>query len=71
MNGDGNLVIEDMNVPGGQTLVDLIFEGPKDTASVIYGNGYDRCGDLTYLWLDSQGKEFTNMVFSANATVVN
>ena len=52
VNGDGNLILEDMVVPNGQTLLDLTYNGPTDSASVTYGNGYDKCGNLTYIWFD-------------------
>lgn len=50
VNGDGGLEISEISVPPGKTLVDLILAGPTDSASVTYGNGYDKCGELTYLW---------------------
>ena len=52
VNEDENVVLEDMKVPPGQKLVELVLEGPTDSTSVIYGNGYDKCGNLTYIWLD-------------------
>ena len=37
-----------MNMPFGQTMLTSEVEGPSNTASLTYGNGYDICGPLTY-----------------------
>ena len=58
VNGDGNLILEDMEVPTGETLLDLAYAGPTDSASVTYGNGYDKCGNLTYIWHANDGTVF-------------
>jgi len=68
VNGDKVLEIEEIAVPPGKTLTELILAGPTDSASALYGNGYDKCGDLTYLWLKG-GEEFMSEWFSMNATV--
>ena len=52
VNEDQNVVLEDMMVANGKILYELSLDGPTDSASVTYGNGYDKCGNLTYLWLD-------------------
>lgn len=46
VNGDSGLEIDDLVVPGGQDVLDLVYAGPTDSTSVTYGNGYDKCGDL-------------------------
>lgn len=59
VNANGNFVIEQvMSVPFELTLLNLKYDGPSNSASVTYGNGFDKCGPLTYQWLDSEGKEF-------------
>ena len=58
VNGDEGFEIEYIDVPAGKNVLETILAGPRDTTSITYGNGYDRCGDLTYLWIDSNGDEF-------------
>lgn len=70
VNFDQNLELEDLAVPNGQKVVELISNGPTDSASVTYGNGYDKCGNLTYIWLDKENNFFENGWFSYNSTVV-
>ena len=41
-----------------------VYLGPKNSISVIYGNGYDRCGPLKYSFLSLDGKQFNLDVFS-------
>lgn len=67
VNGDGSFVIESMKVPIGQSLLTLILPGPTNTVSALYGNGYDKCGELTYLWLDANGKQFSSEWFKGEA----
>lgn len=69
VNGDQDIVIEDMTVAPGQTLLELLSDGPTDSASVTYGNGYDKCGNLTYIWLDRSSNNFETKWFSYNSTV--
>ena len=47
----------------GRTNLELILDGPKDSTSITYGNGYDICGDLTYQWISKNGEEFINQAF--------
>ena len=58
VNADNGLILTDLEVPIGQTLISLDFNGPTDSASVTYGNGYDKCGPLTYQITDSIGDPY-------------
>jgi len=49
----------------------MVYPGPTDSVSVTYGNGYDRCGNLTYKWFDAGGDVFENSYFSSNFTIVD
>ena len=47
------------------------YIGPTDSMSVIYGNGYDKCGPLRYRYLDiEEGDEFSLSVFETE-TILN
>ena len=37
-----------MSVPIGKALLKAAYSGPTDSMSVLYGNGYDKCGPLRY-----------------------
>jgi len=71
VNDDEGLVVDDLAVPGGQTLIALNYTGPTDSISVTYGNGYDKCGNLTYEWFDKRGELFVNPYFSSNFTIAD
>ena len=51
VNADGALSITDVKVPDGKTSLYLTYKGPTDSISATYGNGYDKCGSLTYKYL--------------------
>ena len=53
-----------MDVPEGRGLLKDTYVGPKNSMSVIYGNGYDRCGPLKYSFLTLDGNKFDLDVFS-------
>ena len=55
-------------MPVGEELLELIYFGPTDSTSIIYGNGYDKCGPLRYSYIDQDEAEFTLPVFFANET---
>ena len=62
----------DLAVPLGQFKEEVSYVGPTDSTSVTYGNGYDRCGNLEYSFLDENGLEvFDLAVFSQETTVNN
>ena len=44
--------------------------GPTDSVSDMYGNGYDKCGNLTYNWVNTSCKKFENEYFSSNFTII-
>ena len=69
VNADKGLVLESVRVPIQQSSFTLNLPGPTDSISVRYGNGYDKCGELTYLWLDDLGNQFKSAWFQGNATV--
>ena len=64
VNEDLGLNITDMAVPDGKDKLRNIYLGPKNSVSVIYGNGYDRCGPLKYSLLSLDGKKLNLNVFS-------
>ena len=65
VNDDTGLVITEVNVPVGKTELLLSYKGPSDSMSVLYGNGYDKCGPMRYTYLNfNGGGEFTLDVFS-------
>ena len=64
VNADLGLKIIDMDVPEGRGLLKDTYVGPKNSMSVIYGNGYDRCGPLKYSFLTLDGNKFDLDVFS-------
>ena len=56
-----------MSVPVGQKLLVETYSGPTDSMSVLYGNGYDKCGPLRYRYLDIEGiNEFSLDVFETS-----
>lgn len=72
MNSEVNQAfISTMFMPSGQTLLSTQISGPSDSASLEYGNGFDKCGLLNYsvvdgsdtlvntLWLDM---DFTSVI---------
>ena len=65
---DGTLTIDALTVPEGLELLELIYLGPTDSMSVIYGNGFDKCGPLRYSYIDLDGANFTLPVFFGNDT---
>ena len=56
VNNNANLIIRDLPIPEGQTSLAYTYEGPSDSVSEQYGNGYDICGSLTYVITDLDGK---------------
>ena len=55
VNADKGLVLDYIRVPIMQSYLLLSLPGPTDSISVRYGNGHDKCGELTYLWLNDLG----------------
>ena len=51
-------------VASGQTKNQLRIDGPSNSISLVYGNGFDRCGPLKYVLVDSSGLPFVNSQFS-------
>ena len=51
--------VQSMTMPKGQTLLTAEYGGPSDSASLLYGNGYDKCGPIKYMITDPQGFEFS------------
>ena len=52
VNDNGKLRLEDMLVPRGSGFLEFAYDGPRNSASFDYGNGYNKCGDLEYTFLD-------------------
>ena len=67
VNADGGLQVNNLSVPLGSESQSLSYAGPTDSISVKYGNGYDKCGELTYQWFDSTGSQIRNPNFSGRA----
>ena len=67
VNGDGGLVIPSIfSNPDGTMTQNWSFNGPTDSTSVTYGNGYDVCGPLTYTLTNQQGETPDLSFFSTN-----
>lgn len=65
VNSDSSLRLNEMIVQEGSDLLVVGYKGPKDSASIKYGNGYDKCGSLTYEWFDTKmQRKFDNPYFS-------
>jgi len=54
----------------GQTKNQLKIDGPSNSISLLYGNGFDRCGPLKYVLLDNSGLPFVNSQFSLDVKSV-
>ena len=62
----------DLAVPLGQFKEEVSYVGPTDSTSVTYGNGYDRCGNLEYIFLDENGVDLFDLaVFDQTSTIVD
>lgn len=44
-----------MQVLLGDTSVTAVYGSPTDAASLTYGNGYDKCGPLSYTLFNEDG----------------
>ena len=64
INDDGGVVNIELSVPEESSSATLSFNGPTNSVSVTFGNGFDICGDLDYTL--SVTNEFTDeyMVFN-------
>ena len=58
--------MDEMLVPPGSDLLTQKYDGPKDSVSAEYGNGYDRCGRLQYSWLNSEWQKLSNEYFTTD-----
>lgn len=52
INSDLSLTISDLEVQEGFLGAEQTIFSPKNSASVLYGNGYDRCGFTEFTILD-------------------
>jgi len=52
-------VIPDIEVPLNQENIQVNYAGPTDSASLSYGNGYDKCGSIEYTLFDEKGQPFS------------
>lgn len=48
VNDDAGISAITLQVTFGKTSEVMTFDGPTDSVSNLFGNGYDRCGDLKY-----------------------
>ena len=64
VNFDSGLVIHDLIVAAGNYSAEAFYDGPTDSVSLMYGNGYDRCGGLEYNLIDHEGGELNLDQFS-------
>lgn len=58
VNSDEEFAIEKIDVSASQVVEEVILSGPRDSTSIIYGNGYNMCGALTYQFINSRGDPF-------------
>jgi len=69
VNSDGGLSLNDMSNRVFEQTVDVeTYSGPKDSASITYGNGYDACGERTYGITDASGNLITAEYISVSST---
>ena len=59
VNSDVGLVIPDIEVPQNEEIIQVNYAGPTDSASLSYGNGYDKCGPIKYTLLDELDQPFS------------
>ena len=64
VNSDEGMLVEEIFVPINKTEWDWTYEGPTNSMSLIYGNGYDKCGPLKYSFLDDAGLPFSLFALS-------
>ena len=64
VNGDSAIEKLRLKVPEDYETATLDFAGPTDSASVLYGNGYDICGDLEYTILGARKESWNYMAFT-------
>lgn len=70
VNADQGFEVPDMAVTLGEKRESWTYDGPTNTISDVYGNGYNKCGPIKYTFLDDFGEEFSHPLFS-NTTVRN
>lgn len=56
-------VLSNMNMPIGQTLMTTQVSGPSDSASLKYGNGFNKCGPLSYTILDADDRDMLHKLW--------
>ena len=49
------VLVNDMFMPFGQTMLTSQISGPSNIASLDYGNGFDKCGPLEYSIIGPSG----------------
>ena len=60
-----------MSVPVGKAVLEIAYSGPTDSTSVLYGNGYDKCGPLRYRYEDLDGNDsFSLATFKTSTSLV-
>ena len=68
VNDDDQLALQDLVVPLGMDILEQTIDGPTDSISSLYGNGYDRCGPRSYSLIDTDGENYSLNVFSREIT---
>lgn len=66
VNADGKFALKDLKVPITLDRESVTYKGPSNSVSVLYGNGYNRCGPLKYSFLGLNGQLFSLEQFSTN-----
>ena len=69
VNYGNGLVIQDIEVPLNEEIIQVNYAGPTDSTSLQYGNGYDKCGPIKYTIFDITGQpldlaNFANSIVS-------
>ena len=53
-----------LTVPAGQAQEVRLVQGPRDSVSLMYGNGYDRCGKRSYVIYREDGTPYMDDAFT-------
>ena len=57
-------LVTELAVPEGKGLIKQLINGPTDSISETYGNGYDKCGPRSYRFKGLDGQPFVFGLFS-------
>ena len=60
-----------MIVSDDETEIKTVYNGPTDSVSVVYGNGFNKCGDFEYAMTDKDGVGLSLDMFTLETTYVD